>query len=611
MIITVVAGILLLLQVAFIVIAVFRKSKESTLKIVQAGTATAILSPIIFVILLLIGIHLKRIAPFEPISILDAFKQSVPECGILCQIGSLRLFAGVSLIALSFIGIFSLATNWWKNRHKTNFGICGNIVGLGINLAGVIIGLGVYQQDLKAGTIRQLFGREEVPRQLIAKLKAFDHSFVLDAAIWICVLLCCSIIIAVVRSRKDQLRHSRNALVCGIFVCAMGVVAFIITRNHVQDSNTTMNQLVGKIDEFGNYSVPDKIESAVFGEMWAMDWIDGNFKLDPSIELPESSSMLDYKWAINVNISQTELKVEGNTIAKLNNGIVESKYFDLQKQRIRPLHRLLRMFKEIEAKESINPTGDETVICLQADKSVPFETLDQIVKSTSQAGYPNFRLVVLRKDQRPLSRQRVAVINVSAPTFCLEESEDAVFGFYRKSIDTNDEPSDGEDTPGLDPQKLLAKRISPSDGVPLDRFAKVNIEDVRLENPEDDETESLRFTLYVQIANNGFTLSANGVQQGDELERLHFEIPKENHDFNFQALAKRIKEIHDKHPKSDTVIIRAERDVPFSTIVQTLDATRERIVDKKLATREFLFTNACITSIGVTTSSQQFKSTGS
>ncbi|NOZ88181.1 MAG: hypothetical protein GXP49_18365 [Deltaproteobacteria bacterium] len=124
---------------------------------------------------------------------------------------------------------------------------------------------------------------------------------------------------------------------------------------------------------------------------------DQNLKLDGDLTLPESIAGLDFKWAINVNITPTELKVEGNPIAKVRNGKISGVKIDKDKKRILPLYNLLKKYKEIENREKVNPTEDETVIAFQADKNLPFQLIDLVMKTAAQAGYPNFRFVVLKK----------------------------------------------------------------------------------------------------------------------------------------------------------------------------------------------------------------------
>ncbi|MBW1810487.1 MAG: biopolymer transporter ExbD [Deltaproteobacteria bacterium] len=124
---------------------------------------------------------------------------------------------------------------------------------------------------------------------------------------------------------------------------------------------------------------------------------DQNLKLDPDLTLPESTAAIEFKWAINVNLTPTELRVEGNTIAKVKNGKFAGVKVDKDKKRVTPLFNLLKKFKDIESREKVNPTGDETVISLQADKNTSFEIMDLVMKTSAQAGYPNFRFVVLKK----------------------------------------------------------------------------------------------------------------------------------------------------------------------------------------------------------------------
>ena len=124
---------------------------------------------------------------------------------------------------------------------------------------------------------------------------------------------------------------------------------------------------------------------------------DQRLKLDPDLTLPESIAALPFKWAINVNVTPTELKVEGNQIAAIKKGRLAGTQIDKDKKRIMPLYNLLKKYKEIEAQEKVNPTGDETMIAFQADKDLPFELIDMVMKTSAQAGYPNFRFVVMKK----------------------------------------------------------------------------------------------------------------------------------------------------------------------------------------------------------------------
>jgi len=109
--------------------------------------------------------------------------------------------------------------------------------------------------------------------------------------------------------------------------------------------------------------------------------------------------------------------------------------------------------------------------------------------------------------------------------------------------------------------------------------------------------EFQKVTVNLQIAETGFSLSANGDHSPAELAGLKGIIPKKNNEYDFERLAQRMKTIHDKYKKSDTVIIIPEKGILYDTIVKTMDASRECIIDKRLDTREHLFTNAVVSSL--------------
>ncbi len=114
---------------------------------------------------------------------------------------------------------------------------------------------------------------------------------------------------------------------------------------------------------------------------------------------------------------------------------------------------------------------------------------------------------------------------------------------------------------------------------------------------EEPKKELQKVSLNLQIGESGFIISASGDQSPDELKNVGGTIPKKGSQFDFEKLAERIKAIHDKYPKSDTIIFLPAKNVLYDTLVQAMDATREVIVDKRLDKREYLFTNAIVSSI--------------
>ncbi|NOZ88180.1 MAG: biopolymer transporter ExbD [Deltaproteobacteria bacterium] len=117
------------------------------------------------------------------------------------------------------------------------------------------------------------------------------------------------------------------------------------------------------------------------------------------------------------------------------------------------------------------------------------------------------------------------------------------------------------------------------------------------DSSQEPKKELQKVTVNVQITNSGFGISATGDQPDAELKALGGVIPKNGGKYDFEKLAQKMKSIKDKYRKSDTVILLPDKGILYDTLVKTMDATRERILDKKLDTREYLFTNAVVSSI--------------
>ncbi|HUU03931.1 MAG TPA: biopolymer transporter ExbD [Myxococcota bacterium] len=118
------------------------------------------------------------------------------------------------------------------------------------------------------------------------------------------------------------------------------------------------------------------------------------------------------------------------------------------------------------------------------------------------------------------------------------------------------------------------------------------------DDPNDVPKKELqKVTINLQITKAGFVLSASGDQSEDELKKIGAKIPIKKKEYDFDKLAEQMKSIHDKYKKSDTVIILPEKEILYDTIVKTMDASRERIIDKHMDTREHLFTNAVVSAI--------------
>jgi len=121
---------------------------------------------------------------------------------------------------------------------------------------------------------------------------------------------------------------------------------------------------------------------------------------DDNIKPPASSSQLTPKQAVNVTVTKRVVMVEGEPLAPINNGKVdptlkrdgENGYY------ITPLVDILEKYANKERKVAgLTDQQWEKQLMVVADSTTPYRLITEILYSCGQAGYQNYRLLVLKK----------------------------------------------------------------------------------------------------------------------------------------------------------------------------------------------------------------------
>ena len=120
---------------------------------------------------------------------------------------------------------------------------------------------------------------------------------------------------------------------------------------------------------------------------------------DQNLQVPKSITQLKPKEAVSVTITKKIVLIEGEAIAPINNGKVdpavkrdgENGYY------ITPLVDVLEKHARKE-KRVAELTGQkfEAQLMLVADQTTPYRLLTEVLYSCGQAGYANYRLLVLK-----------------------------------------------------------------------------------------------------------------------------------------------------------------------------------------------------------------------
>lgn len=111
-----------------------------------------------------------------------------------------------------------------------------------------------------------------------------------------------------------------------------------------------------------------------------------------NIKLPSSSSENNPTMALNLVVSEKEVLLEGESIAHIENRSIASQDLDQDDPSfIKPLFLVLEK-RAKEAEESKKPYGQ---ILMQADQSLPYETLRKVMYTASMAGYAQLKLATV------------------------------------------------------------------------------------------------------------------------------------------------------------------------------------------------------------------------
>ena len=120
---------------------------------------------------------------------------------------------------------------------------------------------------------------------------------------------------------------------------------------------------------------------------------------DQNLQIPKSITQLKPKLAVTVTITKKVLLVEGDGVAPINYGRIdpamkrdgENGYY------ITPLVDILEKHARRE-KRVAELTGQkfEAQLMVVADQTTPYRLLTEIIYSCGQAGYANYRLLVLK-----------------------------------------------------------------------------------------------------------------------------------------------------------------------------------------------------------------------
>lgn len=116
---------------------------------------------------------------------------------------------------------------------------------------------------------------------------------------------------------------------------------------------------------------------------------DEDFTLHAGLTLPESTARSPFKPAVNIALSTDAVFVEGEKVHPLIDGRPTDAELDLG-----VLENVSDAIEAAWAEHEAGTDSAEMVASIQADESVPYETVDLLMRSAAVRGCYRFRLVV-------------------------------------------------------------------------------------------------------------------------------------------------------------------------------------------------------------------------
>ncbi|TCS40217.1 ExbD/TolR family protein [Reinekea marinisedimentorum] len=156
-------------------------------------------------------------------------------------------------------------------------------------------------------------------------------------------------------------------------------------------------------------SMMDMFTIIVFFLLFSYSDKPDEFDVSKDIELPTSTSSINYDHALELYLSQGSIKLEENVIGTIDGENVKdldpdhiaksplAVAFTAKKQSLEALPEGLEVAEAnaLSDVEVLDPSDPH--ILLFCDRDVPFRVINQVIKAAGSAGFTNFQLAVMEQ----------------------------------------------------------------------------------------------------------------------------------------------------------------------------------------------------------------------
>ncbi len=153
-------------------------------------------------------------------------------------------------------------------------------------------------------------------------------------------------------------------------------------------------------------------------------------------------------------------------------------------------------------------------------------------------------------------------------------------------------------TPMIDVLTTLLFFLLMSFGAIVVALINVSIPALSEGTDESEPEKDTKVTMSVLINEKGFIVTgASDKLSEEDMKRLNKSIPVTSDGYDYQTLTAFLYEIKRRYPKSDSVVLTPEPEIPYETLVKSLDATREWVPPDGRGLRTPLFGGAVVSTL--------------
>lgn len=156
-------------------------------------------------------------------------------------------------------------------------------------------------------------------------------------------------------------------------------------------------------------SMMDMFTIIVFFLLFSYSDHPDEFDVSKDLELPTSTSSVNYDHALELYLTEGSIKLEENTIGVIEgenvqgldpDHIADSELavaFTAKKQSLEAMPELLEVAAVDDGSEAELLDPSDPHILLFCDRDVPFRVINQVIKAAGTAGFTNFQLAVMEQ----------------------------------------------------------------------------------------------------------------------------------------------------------------------------------------------------------------------